>query len=123
MNLDPHQDIEDLVETLEKKLTWHSAHKENRHWTEKSIGFVLLAFGSIGSVIFHAIWFYGWFNFHLNEDTLTLTVSLEAIFIGIFMLIDGQNKDKQSAAQALHFEETIGRLEDKIDTLIHETPH
>lgn len=120
LRLDPDQNIEDMYRPQKKKHTWHSLHKENRHWTEKTIGFVLVIFGSVGSVIFHSIWFFGWFKFNLNIDLLTLVVSLEAIYIGILMLIDGREKDKQSAAQAAHFTETMDRIEAKIDQLINE---
>ncbi len=98
--------------------TWHSTHKENQHWIEKSIGFVLLAFGSVASLIFHTAWFLLWFGDHFDVSLLTNVVSLEAIYIGVLMLIDGRNKDKQAAAQALHFQETMDRLEGKIDEVL-----
>lgn len=99
--------------------TWHSAHKAGEDWLEKTIGITLLAFGSVASVLIHIAWFWAWFGLNLNVNLLTNVVSLEAIFIGILMLIDGRNKDKQAASQALHFQETMDRLEKKIDAIIH----
>lgn len=43
--------------------------------------------GSWWAVIFHAIWFTVWLVFDFNLEILTLSVSLEAIFIGIFLLM------------------------------------
>ena len=43
--------------------------------------------GSWWAVLFHTSWFTIWLIFNFNIDTLTLWVSLEAIFIGIFLLM------------------------------------
>lgn len=43
--------------------------------------------GSWWGVVFHTIWFVFWLTFNFNLEILTLWVSLEAIFIGIFLLM------------------------------------
>jgi len=48
-------------------------------------------FFTLGSVIFHIVWFILWFAFHLDINLLTLIVSLEAIFITLFLGLG--NKD------------------------------
>ena len=57
--------------------------------------------GSWWSVIFHTIWFAVWLIFNFNLNILTLWVSLEAIFLGIFLLMSSnkseQDRDKQEA--------------------------
>ncbi|MBU1127332.1 MAG: hypothetical protein ABIH88_00460 [Patescibacteria group bacterium] len=58
--------------------------------------------GSWWSVIFHTIWFAVWLIFNFNLNILTLWVSLEAIFLGIFLLMSSnkseQDRDRQEAA-------------------------
>jgi len=43
--------------------------------------------GSWWGVFFHTAWFAIWLVFNFNLEILTLWVSLEAIFIGIFLLM------------------------------------
>lgn len=99
------------------KETWHSRHLSSRTMVEEAIGYTLIAFGSVASLLLHSAWFLLWFTNKLDVNLLTNIVSLEAIFIGVLMLIDGRNKDKQNAAQALHFQETMERIERKLDAI------
>lgn len=101
----------------EKTKTWHSEHKRNQHVLDHVIEWVLVSVGSVVSIIVHAVWFYVWFEFKLDVSLLTNIVSLEAIMLSVLIMIDGRNKDKQNASQALHFQETMDRLEAKIDNL------
>lgn len=43
------------------------------------------------SVVIHTIWFVVWFLLKLNINTLTLVVSLEAIYITLFIGLEQQN--------------------------------
>ena len=54
---------------------------------EKITDLIAWFLGSWWAVIFHVTWFGIWLVFNLNMDILTLSVSLEAIFIGIFLLM------------------------------------
>jgi len=51
--------------------------------------------GSWWGVFFHTIWFTIWLIFNFNVDLLTLWVSLEAIFIGIFLLMASSKAEIQ----------------------------
>jgi len=68
--------------------------------------------GSWWAVVFHTTWFVVWLVFSFNIDTLTLWVSLEAIFIGIFLLMASNKgeieRDKKEAAEQLRQRKMIG---------------
>ena len=49
--------------------------------------FIAWFLGSWWAIIFHTIWFTIWLIFDFDINILTLGVSLEAIFIGIFLLM------------------------------------
>ncbi len=51
--------------------------------------------GSWWAVVLHTVWFTIWLTFNFNIDTLTLFVSLEAIFIGIFLLMASNRAELQ----------------------------
>ena len=69
-------------------------------------------FGSWWGVVFHTAWFAVWLVFNFNLETLTLWVSLEAIFIGIFLLMASTRaeveRDKKEAAEQLRQRKMIG---------------
>lgn len=49
---------------------------------------VISAFlGSWWAVVIHTLWFSVWLGFNFDVNLLTFSVSLEAIFIGIFLLM------------------------------------
>ena len=54
---------------------------------EKSTDKVSAFLGSWTAVIFHLVWFTVWLVFNYDINILTFSVSLEAIFIGIFLLM------------------------------------
>ncbi len=51
--------------------------------------------GSWTGVLFHIIWFFLWLVNHLDINLLTLIVSLEAIFICIFLLMAANKEESQ----------------------------
>lgn len=55
-------------------------------------------FGSTPFIVFHVIWFIVWFVLKLPIEMLTLVVSLEAIFLALFILraenIQGERLEK-----------------------------
>ena len=71
--------------------------------------------GSWWAVFFHTFWFSVWLILDFNIDLLTFSVSLEAIFIGIFLLMASNKaeriRDQTAAAQR---EEDRKRLETDI---------
>ncbi|MCJ7827791.1 DUF1003 domain-containing protein [Patescibacteria group bacterium] len=50
--------------------------------------------GSWWAVFFHTFWFSIWLILDFNIDLLTFSVSLEAIFIGIFLLMASNKAEK-----------------------------
>lgn len=49
--------------------------------------------GSWWAVIFHTLWFSLWLIFDFDINLLTFSVSLEAIFIGIFLLMSANKAE------------------------------
>lgn len=68
--------------------------------------------GSWWAVVFHTAWFIIWLVFNFSLETLTLWVSLEAIFIGIFLLMAANRgeieRDQREAAEQLRQRKMIG---------------
>lgn len=54
---------------------------------EKFTDFISSFLGSWRAVIFHTLWFAIWLILKFDVNLLTFSVSLEAIFIGIFLLM------------------------------------
>jgi uncharacterized membrane protein len=52
------------------------------------------------SALLHTIWFVAWFSFGLSINLLTLVVSLEAIYITLFIGLGQKLQDKRAAVQA-----------------------
>ena len=61
--------------------------KKTKGLVEKITNLVSWFLGSWWAVIFHTIWFTAWLIFNFDINILTFSVSLEAIFIGIFLLM------------------------------------
>ncbi len=72
--------------------------------------------GSWWGVILHALWFGIWLTYHFSINLLTLAVSLEAIFLGIFLLMASNQaeieRDKREAAAQRRSQEIIDNLLD-----------
>ena len=86
--------------------------KLQKTFTEKMTAVIARFFGSWWAVVFHTLWFAIWLVFHFSLETLTLWVSLEAIFIGIFLLMAANRgeieRDKKEAAEQLRQRKMIG---------------
>lgn len=96
--------------------------------------------GSWIGVGVHAVWFSTWLILGLDINLLTLIVSLEAIFIGIFLLMYGNRAEQvrelsQSKKQAKALSETIAdvaldrkqmqlleEINQKLDQFTHTVP-
>jgi len=61
----------------------------------KFIDIVYWLVGSWWAVIIHTLWFALWLIFRLNINILTLIVSLEAIYIGIFILMASDRAERE----------------------------
>lgn len=62
---------------------------------EKIIGLVAWFLGSWLGVVLHTIIFCLWFIFRLDLEILLVTVSLEAIYIGIFLLMAANEEERK----------------------------
>jgi len=75
--------------------------KKTKTMMEKSTDVVSAFLGSWWAVVFHTLWFTIWLAFNFDINLLTFSVSLEAIFIGIFLLMASNRaeaaRDKKAA--------------------------
>jgi len=68
--------------------------KKTKKLGDKFIDIVYWLVGSWWAVIIHTLWFALWLFFRLNINVLTLIVSLEAIYIGIFILMASDRAER-----------------------------
>ncbi len=88
------------------------AEVQQKTLTEKITVVVARFMGSWWAVIFHTFWFAVWLIFNFNLEILALWVSLEAIFIGIFILMASNKseieRDRKEAEEQLRQRKMIG---------------
>ena len=83
-----------------KKITWHDFYLEDLSLVEKvSVQLGNWLFTPV-SALLHTVWFVSWFAFGLDINLLTLIVSLEAIYITLFIGLGQKLQDKRSAIEA-----------------------
>ena len=79
---------------------------------EKFTTFVARFLGSWWAVAFHTVWFAIWLIFDFSLEALTLWVSLEAIFIGIFLLMAANKaeieRDRREAEERARQRRMVG---------------
>lgn len=77
--------------------------KRTKTLLEKFTDFVSGFLGSWWAIVFHCAWFTFWLIFNFDLNVLTFSVSLEAIFIGIFLLMSANKaealRDQREAKQ------------------------
>lgn len=62
--------------------------KKSKKGIEKIVRHAYKFLSSWWSIVFHALWFAAWLLFDFNTEILILGVSLEAIFIWLFFLME-----------------------------------
>lgn len=71
-------------------------------------------FGSAPFIVAHVVWFVAWFALHGDTNSLTLIVSLEAIFLSLFILraenVQSHRTDAQVAADLAKSDEVLRLL-------------
>lgn len=67
--------------------------KKTKAWSVKISDFIAWFLGSWIGVLFHTLWFTFWLVFDFDINLLTFSVSLEAIFIGIFLLMSSNKAE------------------------------
>ena len=68
--------------------------KKTKTLLERVTGKVSWFLGSWWAVVFHTTWFTFWLLLHFDVNILTFSVSLEAIFIGIFLLMSANKAEE-----------------------------
>jgi uncharacterized membrane protein len=83
------------------KLDWHDYYEEALTPVQTvSVKLGNLLFTPL-SALLHTIWFIVWFSAGLSINLLTLVVSLEAIYITLFIGLGQKLQDKRSHIQAI----------------------
>ena len=84
----------------DQKITWHDFYLADLSLVEKvSVKLGDWLFTPM-SALLHTIWFVAWFALGLEVELLTLIVSLEAIYITLFIGLGQKLSDKRAAVQA-----------------------
>ena len=101
--------------------------KKTKTAMEKTTDAVSAFLGSWTAVIFHLLWFSIWLVFNYDINILTFSVSLEAIFIGIFLLMAsnrtevarGKKEERLRKKDRARLEEDI-KLDERADRQLTE---
>ncbi len=101
--------------------------KKAKKFGDKFTDLISWFLGSWLGVIFHTTWFVTWLLLDFDISILTFSVSLEAIFIGIFLLMSGNKaevrRDAREASQRANdrkrLEQDI-KLDEKADRQLTE---
>ncbi len=102
----------------ERQIGLDGRKKERLHQKVPQMAVQIIAWlaGSWWGVILHALWFGIWLTYHFNIDLLTLAVSLEAIFLGIFLLMASNQaeieRDRREAAAQKRSQEIVDKILD-----------
>jgi uncharacterized membrane protein len=84
----------------DKKVDWHDYYLEALTPVQTvSVKLGDLLFTPL-SALLHTIWFIAWFSLGLSINLLTLVVSLEAIYITLFIGLGQKLQDKRASVQA-----------------------
>ena len=102
-----------LDENLATIRAWERAFLHRRSWSERAGDWLNRKVASGLSLFLHAAWFGGWIAVNLGGvpfirpfdpfpfELLTMTVSLEAIFLSLFVLISQNRMARQSDMRAV----------------------
>jgi uncharacterized membrane protein len=81
-------------------MNWHYRHRRTMSPEDSIADWISSFIGSWKCVWLHAVWFLLWFELALDINLLTLIVSLEAIFLCIFLLMSGNRQRERDRHQA-----------------------
>lgn len=74
--------------------------KKRETFGDRAADLITKFVGSWKCAGFHTLWFTLWFTLRLDINLLTLIVSLEAIFLCIFLLMSGNRQSEKDRAKA-----------------------
>ena len=83
-----------------KSFHWLQRHHDQATTWDEVADWISENIGSWPSVWLHSVWFVAWFIFRLDVDVLTLIVSLEAIYLCVFLLMSGNRQAERDRHQA-----------------------
>ena len=104
--------IHALEENVEAIKEWEETLRHNRTTTEKFSDWITAGAASGPALLIHVVWFAIWITINLGSipsipvfdpfpfNLLTMTVSLEAIFLALFVLASQNQLSKQSEKRA-----------------------
>lgn len=101
-----------------REIGFDGRRKENFHRKIPKFAVRIVAWlaGSWWGVILHALWFGIWLTYNFNLNLLTMAVSLEAIFLGIFLLMASNQaemeRDRREAAAQHRSQEIVDKILD-----------
>lgn len=74
--------------------------KQHNSFSDHIADTIATVAGHMGFVYAHTVWFALWFAFHLDINLLTLIVSLEAIYLSTFIMINQNQQTEKDRIEA-----------------------
>lgn len=100
--------------------TWHDEHLEKRTLGDIIADMITTFVGSWSFVFLHTAWFFVWIVFKIEEypyGLLTLIVSLEAIFLSTFVMMNQNRQTQRDRENADADYETNRAAKEEIEAL------
>lgn len=108
-----------MVEEIDITKTVNELHAERLNIGDRIADFISTwIMGSWLGIAIHTVWFVVWFAFGLSVDVLTNVVSLEAIFMCIFLLMSGTRQATKDHIAAEHDYATNEAAKLEIEALV-----
>jgi uncharacterized membrane protein len=101
-------------------LNWHQKDRAERSIGDRFADVIADFVGSWPFVIIHIVWFSAWIGFKFEPfpyGFLTMTVSLEAIFLTTLVLMSQNRQEERDRTQAEADYETNVKAEEEIEEL------
>lgn len=101
----------------------HKNNQTDNSTLAKISTFIAWFLGSWWGVLFHTAWFAFWILFDFDLGLLTFSVSLEAIFIGIFLLIVNNRSELKRDKKEYAVQKRESDLIEKMFDLVTKQEH
>lgn len=101
-------------------MNWHDEHKDKSSLLDHFTDIVATFAGSWFFIVLHAIWFGSWVLFRVETypfGLLTLIVSLEAIFLSTFVMMNQNRSGDRDRANAQADYDTNKKAKEEIELL------
>ncbi|MEK7604227.1 MAG: DUF1003 domain-containing protein [Patescibacteria group bacterium] len=103
-------------------LNWHQKHQAERTLSERFSDMITSFVGSWPFVILHILWFGAWLFFKIEKfpyGLLTMSVSLEAIFLTTFVMMSQNRQAQRDRIQAEADYATNVKAKEEIEDIQH----